>query len=488
MKGGLAEEAGSALFWKALLQGGTHLIYLLRLLILARILVPEDFGLLAIAMTGIGFSLRLTDLGMQPALVQRPSLTDQHYNTAWTIGVLRAIIIGAGIFFTAPLLGNLFAEPSAVDIIRTLALLPALDALASIKIVDLIRKLHFRSLGIAKLVEALANTIISIALAPILGVWALVIGTLLGPLGYAIVSYILAPYRPRFSWDRDAARSLIRYGQWIFVTGLVAVSGGALLRLIISRELGAAELGIYFLAAKLAFLPNEIASEVVGAVSFPVYARVQSNISQATRTFRAIFTSMFLVLTPVFTLMLVLAPSIVKYVLGSHWEGAELLIRLLALVGLLGLTGDAAVPVLKGLGHPQIYALLEGGQSLCLVIFAWIFINQFGLIGTAYAWAVATLPTLLITVLFIRKDLSLYFSDVWKPLFAILLSSGSGGFLALYLQNAFQGLFGLFVAAVFATGCSGAILLLLNKSWELNLTRDFAKVFPKAAPLLASLE
>jgi hypothetical protein len=67
--------------------------------------------------------------------------------------------------------------------------------------------------------------------------------------------------------------------------------------------MGTAELGIYFLAAKLAFLPNEIASEVVGAVSFPVYARVQSNISQATRTFRAIFTSMFLVLTPVFTLM-----------------------------------------------------------------------------------------------------------------------------------------------------------------------------------------
>ena len=96
MKGGLAEEAGSALFWKALLQGGTHLIYLLRLLILARVLAPEDFGLLAIAMTGIGMSLRLTDLGIQPSLVQRPSLTDQHYDTAWTIGVLILAVAVAG--------------------------------------------------------------------------------------------------------------------------------------------------------------------------------------------------------------------------------------------------------------------------------------------------------------------------------------------------------------------------------------------------------
>jgi lipopolysaccharide exporter len=488
MTGGLAEEAGSALFWKALLQGGTHLIYLLRLLILARVLAPEDFGLLAIAMTGIGISLRLTDLGIQPSLVQRASLTDQHYNTAWTVGLLRALIIGSGIFFTAPLLAALFTEPSAVNIIRVLAILPALDAFASIKVVELNRKLQFRSLGIAKLVEALANTTISIALAPALGVWALVIGTLAGPCGYGIISYALAPHHPRFSFDRDAARSLIHYGRWIFITGVMTVSGGALLRLIISRELGAAELGIYFLAAKLAFLPNEIASEVVGAVSFPVYARVQSNINQASGTFRAIFTSMFLVLTPIFTLLFFLAPSIVKYVLGSQWEGAELLIRLLALTGLIGLVGDAAVPALKGLGQPHKFALLEGGQSFVLVICAWLFVSQFGLIGAGYAWAVATLPTLLVSVLFIRQGLRLPFAEVIKPLLAITLSSVTGGLVAMYLESRFQGLPGLCVAAVIAVAIMGAILWLLNKSFELNLTRDVAKAFPQAAPLLATLE
>jgi PST family polysaccharide transporter len=366
-----------------------------------------------------------------------------------------------------------------------LALLPALDALSSIRIAELIRKLHFRSLGIAKLVEALANTIISIALAPTFGVWALVIGTLIGPLGYAIVSYILAPHRPRFSLDQGAARSLIRYGQWIFVTGLMTVTGGALLRLIISRQMGTAELGIYFLAAKLAFLPNEIASEVVGAVSFPVYARVQSNIS---RTFRAIFTSMFLVLTPVFTLMFFLAPSIVTYVLGSQWEGAELLIRLLALTGLIGLVGDAAVPALKGLGQPHKYALIEGGQSLFLVVFAWIFINQFGLIGAGYAWGAATIPTLLFSIVFLRQSLRLPFTDIRKPLAAIALSSVTGGLIALYLENAFQGLLGLCVAGIAAIACTGTFLWVLNRSLELNLIRDFAKVFPQTAPLLASLD
>jgi O-antigen/teichoic acid export membrane protein len=197
---------------------------------------------------------------------------------------------------------------------------------------------------------------------------------------------------------------------------------------------------------------------------------------------------MFLVLTPVFTLMFVLAPSIVKYVLGSQWEGAELLIRLLALVGLFGLVADAAVPALKGLGQPHKYALLEGGQSFFLVIFAWIFINHFGLIGAGYAWGAVIAPTLLFSISFLRQSLRLPFAGTTKPLIAIALSSVTGGFVALYLENTFQGLFGLCVAIVVAIACTGVVLWVLNKALELNLTREVAKVFPQTAPLLASLE
>jgi O-antigen/teichoic acid export membrane protein len=197
---------------------------------------------------------------------------------------------------------------------------------------------------------------------------------------------------------------------------------------------------------------------------------------------------MFLVLTPVFTLLFFLAPSIVTYVLGSRWEGAELLIRMLALVGLVGLVGDAAVPALKGLGQPHKYALIEGGQSLFLVVFAWIFINQFGLIGAGYAWGAATVPTFLFSIVFLRQSLRLPFTDIRKPLAAIALSSVTGGLIALYLENAFQGLLGLCVAGIAAIACTGTFLWVLNRSLELNLIRDFAKVFPQTAPLLASLD
>lgn len=484
----LAKDAGTALFWKALQQGGVSLIYLIRLLVLARLLTPDDFGLLAMAITAIAFLMSVTDFGMIPALVQRTEATDQHYDAAWTIGFLRALTVGATVFLAAPLIGRMFAEPRAVAVVQALSLLPLLEASASIKIAELIRDLRFRLQAVAKLFEALAVTVISIVLAQSWGVWALVFGTLAGPVVYTFISYILAPHRPRFRVDRAAARSLIIYGRWIFATGLIAISAAAILRAVISRELGAAELGLYFLAAKLAFLPNEIASQVMGGVAFPLYARLQGNIHEATKAFRTIFIATMLVLTPTFVLMVVLAPSITNHFLGAQWQGTVPLIQMLSLVGLIGLTGDAAVPLFKGLGQPFKFALLETTQSVLLIIFALPFVSSLGVIGAGYAWVAAITGTLVVSILFLRQTLRFPFRGTGKSLVAIALATAAGALTAIYIQHNFPSLLGFCLAALIAVSVTATVLWALNTVLELGFTKHFARAFPRTAPLLASFD
>jgi O-antigen/teichoic acid export membrane protein len=485
MSNRLAEMAGTALFWKIIQQGGVNLLYFVRLLVLARLLAPVDIGLVAIAMTGVALFNGLTDFGLQAALIQKEQITDRDYATAWTVGVLRAATVATAVFFTAPMVAGAFGEPRAVEILRVLALLPMLDAASSVRMAELIRTLRFRSVGIAKLADALANTTLCIALAPTLGVWALVVGTLAGPFVYAVLSYFLAPSRPRLLLDRDAAGSLITFGRWIFITGLATIGSAALFRAVISRQLGTAELGMYFLAAKLAFLPNEVATEVIGAVSFPVYARVQSNIAQASRAFRAVFTSTYLVLAPVFALIIVLAPSLVQHVLGAKWHGTESLIRLLAVVGFIGLIGDTAVPVLKGLGRPEKFALLEGGQSCLLVVSAWLFVGRFGLLGAGYAWCVAIGATVILSGVLLHRTLRLPFEGGAKRFGAIGVASIWGACVASYIQQAIPGATGL-ALAIGASGANAvALLWLLNRILALKLAADVTAAFPQAAPLLA---
>jgi PST family polysaccharide transporter len=130
-------QAGTAMIWKAVQLSGAKVIFILRLLILAWLLSPDDFGLLAIATTAIGFLLQITDIGMIPALVQGKNIDESHYDVAWTVGITRTFAVTLVVILTAPFIAQIFAEPRATPIIQLLALRPFIEALSSIKVASL---------------------------------------------------------------------------------------------------------------------------------------------------------------------------------------------------------------------------------------------------------------------------------------------------------------------------------------------------------------
>jgi O-antigen/teichoic acid export membrane protein len=484
VKDGLAKLAGTALLWRAIELAGVKIIFLVRLLILARLLSPDDFGLLAIAMTAIGFLLSITDFGMVPALVQRSELNKQHYNAAWTVIVVRAAGIAAIVFLAAPLIANVFNEPRAIPILQVLSIRPLLEASASIRIADLIRDLEFRSLAFVKLSEGVINTIIAIGLARYFGVWALVWGALAGTTAYLVMSYLLAPHRPSLLFDFKAIQPLIRFGRWIFLTGLIAVFGGLTLRVVISRQLGTAQLGLYFLAASLAFLPSEVATKVAGYVAFPLYARLQSDIQQATRAFRAMLTGMSAILFPVCFLIIVLAPSIVQNILGPRWEGTVPVIRILALISMIGVLGEATVPILKGLGQPYKVTMLETVQSLLIIIFVWGLASRYGLIGAVLAWLPAILVSQLCSVVFMKQILWKPFTGLKTPMVAITAASLAGAMIALVVDNIIPGISGFVMANLIALITIGTLLWVSDRRFALGLVDNLGRIFPQVASFI----
>jgi lipopolysaccharide exporter len=480
----LARQAGSAMLWKALQLLGTKGIYLVRILVLAWLLTPEDFGLLAVAMLVIGVLVALTDFGMVAALVQGNQIDRRHYDVAWTIGVARALLVTVVVFLAAPAFASLLGEPRATDIMRVLALRPLLHATLSIRVAELTRDLRFRQLAMVSLPESIVNTIVSIALAGSFGVWALVAGALVGEVASILASYMVVPYRPRLSMDRVAIRPLAGFGRWIFLTGLVAMAGNTVLQAVISRQLGAAELGLYFLAARLAFLPYEVASDVVGAVAFPLYSRLQADVQQAARAFKAIFTGMAAVLLPTYALIIALAPALVQEVLGPQWEGTVPLIRLLALVGIVELFGDACVPLLKGLGQPQKVTVVEVAQSLLVIFLVWSLTGAYGLIGAALALLVAVSASQMISALFVYRILGRSLFWMKAPMSAIALASCAGAAAALGVTSLLSGLVGLLAGVALAAFLVVSLLWGLDRWFGLGLIDDVPKAFPQLRTLL----
>jgi len=474
----LAPRAGRALLWQASELVGVKGIFILRLLILAVILGPDEFGLFAISVVAVNFLMSLSDPGMVQALVQRAETRDTHFHAAWTVGMSRALVICLAVVLAAPLISEMFAEPRATDLLRVLALRPVIDASASMRLATLVRELRFRSLVALRWTEALTNAIVSIALAGPIGVWALVIGPLCGSLARAVLSYVAAPYRPRVSWQRRTLGDLFAFGRWIWLYGVIAVAGDFGLRMILSRRFGTAEVGLYFLAASLGFLPSEIAGKVVGQVAFPVYSRLQHEAGRARRAFGSIFAGTGLVVVPASALLAVLAPRLVGDLLGARWEASVPLIQILALVNIVGLLDEVAGPLLQGIGRPDRVAHMRAVMTTGLLLLLWPMTSAFGLNGAAFAWFPAVLGAQLLALVYLRGMLERPLQGLVRRLVAMLAGTAAATAVAAISASLVRGPIGLGLAATLALLTYAAAIWWMDRRLRLGLARDASRVFP----------
>lgn len=479
----LTASAGSAIRWKTFQLVAVNVIFFVRILVLARLLVPNDFGLVALATVPIGFLLSITNLGMIPALIQAKEPSVRHYNVAWTVGLVRAVSTSVVVVLAAPWLAALAGAPDAVPIMRTLAVRPAFAAAASIGVARLTKTLDFRSLAWIALIESIANATISIGLATWIGVWALVAGNLGGACAQAIASYIFAPHRPRLVFDRAAAATLVRFGRWIFVSGVVAMIGNALLRFIISRRLGVAELGLYLLASNLTFQVADAFANISGSVSFPIYAKLQTELERATRFFQATLTVLSSVLVPSFALLFALAPSLVENVLGPGWNGTVPVIRILSVVCILGVFGHVTGPPLEGFGRPYLNASLGIVQTTVLLTLVWGMTGPYGIAGVALAWLPATGLSELLGLAFAVRILNRPLAGLAKPISATAVAAIAGAITAWSVDAWLSGTGGLLLGGTTGLCVAGGLLWLADHHLGTGLRRAVVQVVPQVASI-----
>lgn len=342
-------------------------------LILARLLIPADFGLVAMAMIVVGLIDVLLDLGVGAALIQNRNAERDDFNTAWTLRLCQASIAAVVIATGAPLVADYYHDPRVTEIMRVIAVTVFIGGLENIGIVHFQRNMEFDRDFRFFLTKRMVGTSITIAAAFVLrSYWALVLGSLLGRLNGVALSYWMHPFRPAFSLSR--VRSIWSFSQWNMVLSSAAYLSRCVDRIVLGRRASATALGAYTLADEVSSMPTTELLAPLGRVMFPAFVTARGEPAELRRIVLLAFSVQALLGIPAGVGVALVAPQAVPVLLGGHWAIAVPLVQVLGLVG-----------VATALVHSSHYLLLSLGRVRTLALY-YVFqcVALIGLLTTAF--------------------------------------------------------------------------------------------------------
>ncbi len=386
MKGNLTSRAFHGIKWSYASTAITSVLQIFLSAIMARLLTPEAFGLVAMAMVVISFGGYFAKMGIGPALVQKIDLSTADIHAAFLLslglGSLFALLMIAG----APLATLLFDQSDVVPVVRALGLSFLITGLSSTSLHLLQRQLDFRTLGLISIASyALAYGVVGIGLAYAgFGVWSLVVATLTQGGIAALLSIAKVRHGVSLVTTPVQYRDLLSFGGRFSMIGLLDFTGSSLDKLLIGRYLGAGLLGLYDRAYLVAFLPARKLSASFSNVLFPSFSRIQRDVAQLRRGYVTTILLFGVLILPACVGLSVTAREAVLLLLGDQWLDAIPVLQVLALaVALQVLTGFSTVTC-EATARLNARIVLQIGFILALGFFFYLF-RERGLVG--FAWA-----------------------------------------------------------------------------------------------------
>ena len=357
-----------------------------RVIIIARILAPDDFGLFGIAMLAMATLSTFTATGFSSAIIQKKERTEDYLNTAWTVTILRGAVIFAVLFFAAPYVTTFFNAPGATNIVRVIGISALLGGFVNIGVVYFEKELEFNKQFFYELSSMVADFVVVVSTALILrSVWALVFGLLASSIVKLIVSYRIHPYRPRLSLDLGKAKELFAFGKWILGSAIVIFLFSQGDDAFVGKLLGVAFLGLYRMAYGISNMPTSEVTGVFSRVAFPAYSKLQDNLPRLRPAYLKVLQFNAFLSIPLAAGIFILAPEFTQIVLTEKWMPMVPALQVLTLFGVLRSISATTAAVFQGVGKPQIatmWALIRLGV-LAAVIYPLTI--RWGIMGTSIA-------------------------------------------------------------------------------------------------------
>ena len=432
----LSHKVSKGIVWVTVTDICVKIINFISTIILARLLAPSEFGLMAAAMAVISFSQGTTSTGFESAIIQKQDKPERFLNVAWTFELLRCSFLFLIIYFAAPFLSIFFAEPKMVDLLRIISVLFILQGTRNIGVVYFKKNLDFAKQFYYDLIPLIVNVLTVTTLALILrDVWALVWASIASSFCTNIMSYLMHPYRPRVDLDMKKAKELFSFGKWILVSSILVMIRDQGVTMFAGKVFNMSVLGYYNRAGVYSSLIFQQIAEIAWKIGYPAFSQLQHNSQKLNVAFIGTLQILTFIGLPVAGGLYILSNSFVILFLTEIWAPMIPLIKILSLQAAILFINTPASILFQACGRPSISVKISFISIIIFVLTIYPLSMKWGISGTLFSML---LSSLLVTpaIWFMARSLTgLTVIELMKPIIISLINTT----LMVYIVLLFQG-------------------------------------------------
>lgn len=424
----LARRVAAGAAWMVALRLVTRLLGVASMLVLARLLTPTDFGLVALATTIAALLDIASDFNFDLAIIRDRRAGRPEYDTAWTLALAKGVLLAVLLAGLAGPLARFFAEPRLAPVLGWLALAAFLQGLGNIGTVDFRRDLEIAREFRFHLYGRLAQLLAGVGFALLWRDWrALVAAILARRVALLVASYTMSAYRPRPSLAR--LKALVDFSKWVLANNALSFVRERVDALVVGKLAGPGALGLYAIAQEIADLPTSELAQPIARAAYPGYARIADERGRLANAFLEGLGLVLAICLPASVGIALLADPLVQVLLGPAWVAAVPLIEALVLYGLMRTVSTLAGPVYLALGRVRIEPALLALYLAMLLPLLTLLVLRMGVLGAVWALSACAAVNLVLNLVILTRLLGLgpgrMVAVVWRTLVAgALMATG----------------------------------------------------------------
>lgn len=409
--------------WTAFEKIGVQGVQFILGIVMARLLTPEDYGVVGMLSVFLVISTAFVDSGFSTALIRKQEYKEIDYSTVFFFNLFVAVLVYLLLFFTAPVIAKFFNMPILCAVLRVQAISLIINALSVVQVAKLTRSLDFKALALRTMYSNIISGICGVGLAYCgIGVWALVWQVLIQSIinyGFLVIRY---RWRPTTGFSIDSFKELGSYGSRLLASSLLHTIYTQLTSFIIGKFFSAKTLGYYNRALQTVNLPMQLFNGIIGKTTFPIFAKVQDDQERLIRVYRKYIKMSSMCMFFAYALLFALSKPLILFLLTDKWSDSIIYLQLLCFVFMFDNVTAINLTLLKVIGRSDLYLRLEiikKAISITMLLCA----VPFGIIGICVAKIIYEQLAIAINTYYTGKIFKLGYLTQWKDFYFYLICS-----------------------------------------------------------------